>query len=287
MTTTRRNGAESDGDEREGAMTFGTVGDNTIDEYVGAEEVSFVGGNAINVAVRLAELGNLVSYFGAVGPDKRGAWVRKALVERRVSIQHLLEIPGVTSTSQVRLAPDGDRHLSSEEFGTSADYRPTEQELAVLAGCGVVHIGWTPFAGEVRKALAGRGVVVAQDCAVSEGYDQLDVAFCSAGEDEQAARKLAREAIVGGARLAVVTRGAAGSIAFDGARWWCQSALVVDVVDTTGAGDSFIAGYLSEMRNGGTVADCMAAGSAAAAETCQHRGGFKQAPIRIPEGSTR
>jgi fructoselysine 6-kinase len=264
-------------------MRFATVGDNTIDEYVGAQELSFVGGNAINVAVRLAELGNEVAYFGAVGPDERGARIRSALAERGVSIQHLLEIPGVTSTSQVRVAPDGDRQLSSEEFGTCVDYRPTERELAVLAGCAVVHIGWTPFAGEVREALAGRGVVVAQDCAVAEGYDHLDIAFCSAGEDEETGRSLARDAIGGGARFAVVTRGAAGSLAFDGAQWWSRDAEVIEAVDTTGAGDSFIAGFLSAWSRGRSVESCLTVGTVVAAQTCQHRGGFMQVPIRRHE----
>ena len=95
-------------------MRFATVGDNTIDEYVGAEELSFVGGNAVNVAVRLAELGRDVAYFGAVGPDARGRAVREALVARGVSVAHLLEIPGTTSTSQVTVAPNGERHLSGE-----------------------------------------------------------------------------------------------------------------------------------------------------------------------------
>ena len=39
---------------------FAAVGDNTIDQYVGAESLSFVGGNALNVAVRLSELLSLI-----------------------------------------------------------------------------------------------------------------------------------------------------------------------------------------------------------------------------------
>ncbi|NLE97461.1 MAG: sugar kinase [Propionibacterium sp.] len=266
-------------------MRFATVGDNTIDEYVGAEELSFVGGNAVNVAVRLAELGRDVAYFGAVGPDARGRAVREALVARGVSVAHLLEIPGTTSTSQVTVAPNGERHLSGEDFGTCADYRPTAAELDAMAARGVVHIGWTPFAAEIRAELRKRGALVSQDCAVAEGFDNLDVAFCSPGEEEQAAREAAVAALAGGARLAVVTRGAQGSIAFDGTRWWTQKALPVDVVDTTGAGDSFIAGFLSVWGQGGSVEGSMAAGAAAAAQTCHHRGGFRQDPLERMERS--
>ncbi len=90
-------------------VRFAAVGDNTIDEYVGAQELSYVGGNAINVAVRIAERGGDVAYFGAVGPDERGAQVREALTDRGVGVDHLLEIPGTTSTSQVRVESSGDR----------------------------------------------------------------------------------------------------------------------------------------------------------------------------------
>lgn len=260
-------------------MAFATVGDNTIDEYVGAEELSFVGGNAVNVAVRIAELGGDVAYFGAVGRDERGDRVQAALTERGVGTEHLLRIAGTTSTSQVRVEPNGERHLSGEDFGTSADYRPTEAELGAMAARGVVHVGWTPFAGEVRAGLRRRGALVSQDCAVAEGFDNLDVAFCSTGVDEDAARAAAVDAIAGGARLVVVTRGAAGSIAFDGTRWWSQAAVPIDAVDTTGAGDSYIAGFLLIWGRVGSVADSMAAGAAAAAQTCQHRGGFRQIPL--------
>lgn len=268
-------------------MRFATVGDNTIDEYVGAQELSFVGGNAVNVAVRLAELGRDVAYFGAVGPDERGAAVRAALAARGVSVEHLLEIPGSTSTSQVTVAESGERHLSGEDFGTCADYRPTEAELDAMAARGVVHIGWTPVAGEIRAGLRRRGALVSQDCAVAEGFDHLDVAFCSTGEEDEPAREAAAAALAGGARLVVVTRGAAGSIAFDGARWWAQGALPVEVVDTTGAGDSFIAGFLSVWGRGGSVEGSMAAGAAAAAQTCHHHGGFRQDPLERVERSGR
>lgn len=265
-------------------MRFGTIGDNTIDLYVGADNLSFVGGNAVNVAVQLAEAGQDVAYFGAVGPDKRGARVRRALAERGVGVEHLTVISGVTSTSLVEVARNGERHLSAEDFGTSADYRPTSAELDALADCCVVHIGWTPVAGQIRAALAGRGVVVAQDCAVAEGYDGVDVAFCSAGEARPEADRLACEALAGGARLAVVTRGAAGSIAVDGARSWSQDAVRVPVVDTTGAGDSFIAGFLAAFGGGATVEQAMRRGTDSAAQTCQHRGGFRQVPGPGREG---
>ena len=86
------------------------------------------------------------------------------------------------------------------------------------------------------------------------------------------------------ARLVVVTRGADGSLAFDGQRIVFGVARPVVPVDTTGAGESFIAGVIDARRDGRSLADCFDAGHAAAAVTCGHPGGFPQAAA-IPAGS--
>lgn len=260
---------------------FATVGDNTIDEYVGAESKSFVGGNALNVAVQLRRLGGACRYAGAIGADLAGERVRASLESHGVMTDGLVRLPGHTSVSRIRVDATGDRAFESEDFAVCAAYRPDEDELAKLSRCAVVHIGMLPGAADVRRRLSGHGVLVSQDCAVSSGYDHLDVAFCSAGEDEPRARHLAEEAIDGGATLAVVTCGAAGSLAFDGGSWWQVAAVPVDAIDTTGAGDSYIAGFLAARAAGSDVEQAMWSGARAAARTCGHLGAWPQdaAPV--------
>ncbi|MCO5970257.1 PfkB family carbohydrate kinase [Actinoallomurus soli] len=265
----------------DGPPLFAAVGDNTIDEYVGAESRSYVGGNALNVAVQLRRLGHACRYSGAIGADTAGARVRTALEAQGVRTDGLVTLPGHTSVSRIRVDATGDRTFEFEDFAVTADYVPDERELAALARCAVVHIGMLPAAGEVRRRLYGSGPIVSQDCAVSPGFDHLDVAFCSAGEDEGRARAYAEEAVRGGARLAVVTCGAAGSLAYDGRDWWRTPAEPVTVVDTTGAGDSYIAGFLAARATGADVAQAMRAGARTAARTCAHVGAWPQdaAPV--------
>jgi fructoselysine 6-kinase len=255
---------------------FGAIGDNTIDQYVGADTRSFVGGNALNVAVQLRGLGRDVRYAGAIAADRNGFRVREALESRGIGTEGLVVLPGVTSISRIRVEDSGDRVIEFEDFAVCADYLPDDRELDALAGCAVVHIGMSPYADRIRAELSARGARISQDCAVSRGFDHLDVAFCSAGEDPAAARELAGSAIAGGARLAVVTCGADGSIAFDGRAWATQPADGTTVVDTTGAGDSYIAGFLAALADGQDLQSCMRAGSATAARTCRHWGGFPQ-----------
>jgi fructoselysine 6-kinase len=79
-----------------------------------------------------------------------------------------------------------------------------------------------------------------------------------------------------GARLAVIMRGAQGSLASSGAEFFHGTARPVAVRDTTGAGDSFIAGFIAAHLAGKPIAHCLAHGHDCAALTCQVFGGFAQ-----------
>jgi fructoselysine 6-kinase len=106
------------------------VGDNTIDVYVGQDRYSYIGGNAVNVAVQLTRLGRSASYFGAVGPDAAGEQIRDALAGAGVDVCGLVVLPGRTSTSRIRISADGVRHLESEDFGVCNGYVFVRMQLA-------------------------------------------------------------------------------------------------------------------------------------------------------------
>ena len=257
------------------------IGDNTIDLYLGLDSYSFVGGNAVNVAIQITRLGRPARYFGAIGPDAAGQQVRAALVSREVDVRGLIELPGRTSTSRIRVDDTGVRHFESEDFGVCERYRPDEEALERAAECGAAHIGLMPGAEPVRRFLARRGVLVSQDCGVTlrpRGYRWMGVAFCSQEAAGLPADKIAADAVGGGAALAVVTCGEAGSVAFDGQTTWRVSAVPVAVVDTTGAGDAYAAGFLDARLAGADVDQAMGAAAAHAAKACTHFGAWPQEP---------
>jgi len=258
------------------------VGDNTIDRYLGAEQAEFVGGNALNVAAQLGLAAERVAYFGAVGTDPEAALIARGLAETGVSSSGLVAMPGATALTQIRLTADGDRVFEREDFGVTAEYYPAAVALDEIAAADWVHIGMLPRAGELRKALFARNpaVTISQDCAVSSGHDGLAVAFESVGEEASNAEQRAGAALEAGARLVVITRGALGAVAYDGHTWWHQDAVPTDVLDTTGAGDSFIAGFIASSCRGASVQQALLQGSGWAAATCRHRGGYPQAAAR-------
>jgi fructoselysine 6-kinase len=257
--------------------SFAIVGDNTIDRYLGLDGVEYVGGNALNVAAQLALAGEPVHYFGAVGPDKDGRTITETLQRTSASIDGVMVLPGETALTEIRLT-DGDRFFEREDFGVTADYFPSPAHLDLMAAADWVHLGMLPRATELRSALKARNplVTISQDCAVAKGYSDLDIAFESVGESDQAAADAAARAVSAGVALAVVTKGAAGAIAHDGREWWREPAVPIDVVDTTGAGDSFIAGFIQSRSRGAGISEALTDGAKWAAQTCQHVAGFPQ-----------
>ena len=257
------------------------VGDNCIDRYLPPVGLGTVGGNAVNVAVHLRKQGLRSAYLGAVGPDRDGRRVLDCLSHNRVAVDHVQVNEGISAFTELDIDGTGDRAIRFEEFGVCRTYRPSEADFRVLLGLRHVHIGWLDDGGDLRRKLAAAGASVSQDMAVNSGAEGLTIAFGSAGSDRHAAVSIANGYLSAGAALAVVTRGAAGSLATDGRIMVETGILPVDVADTTGAGDTFIAGFIARRLAGGTPQECLDAARDAAAVTCTHFGGFRQTPWRL------
>lgn len=258
-----------------------TVGDNCVDRYLPPVGLSAIGGNAVNVAVHLRKHGLRTAYFGAVGRDDDGRRMLDCFKENGLNIEHVQVNEGVTAYTNLVIDESGDRIVAFEEFGVCRPYRPSEADIGALLSMRHVHIGWLDDGGDLKRRLRKAGISLSQDIAVNPGADDLTVAFGSAGPDMDAAVELATSYLSQGAELAVVTRGTRGSIATDGSALVQTGILPVEVSDTTGAGDTFIAGFIAKRLAGGSLQECLEAGRDAAAVTCTHFGGFPQTPIRL------
>lgn len=257
------------------------VGDNCIDRFTGADRFSLVGGNAVNVAVQLCRLGRKAAYFGAVGADEAGTRTLRVISRNGVDVEHVRTVPGITAYTEVARNEEGDRKFVHEEFGVVRDYRTTADDVAALKTARHVHIGWLNDDGALRKALAQAGVSVSQDISVNAearnlGVAGLSIAFATSDGSRDEAVWKARELIAAGAKLAVITRGADGSLACDGETVIELAATPIDPVDTTGAGDAFIAGFLAARLKALPLLQCLEQGREIATRTCLHPGGFPQ-----------
>lgn len=264
-------------------MDVWCLGDNTIDQYVGASTGRLLGGNALNVAVQLHLLGHCVSYSGVVGDDEHGLWILEEMSRAGINTRAVRIVAGSSAVTTVRVDGSGDRHFEREDFGVTAAYDPPDEDIARASTSSWVHLGMVPDPARVKHRLLALNSTlrISQDCGVVRGGAGLAVAFGSAGEDEDGARCLCVDLHKQGSKLALATMGALGSLAFDGRRWWRAPAIETNVIDTTGAGDSFIAGFVSARLEGLSTPECMTAGAIAAARTCGHAGGFPQSPTLV------
>lgn len=258
------------------------VGDNTLDRYLDEPEIGdLIGGNALNVAAQLALAGLKVGYFGAVGDDNDAALIRAAAEAVGVDISGLITMPGKTALTTIRRSEEGDRSFESEDFGVTAEYFPDRHALAVIAASRWAHVGMLPgskLLGEELTKLSG--VPISQDCTVSPEWSRLTVAFASAGEEADTAEELVQQMLADGAEMGVATIGPHGALAGQGGERWRARPAPTEVVDTTGAGDAFMAGFIAATLNGATVDESLEAGVARGSQACQHLGGWPQLPAQ-------
>lgn len=258
----------------EQSPTYACVGDLTIDRFRGRRTDQRIGGNALNVACWLAYLGGDAWLYTAVGDDREGRAVRDFLDRSGVNHEGVIVLPGRTPSTEVKVGVDGDRTFLSENYGTVNDYRPEDADDYLSQPFTIAHVGYTPVSQMWRRKFAPLVGVLAQDCGVSEGESELDIAFHSRGDDLGSVRA---EFQAGGAHSApvqIATCGAAGAFGWQAGREYFQPAIATQVLDTTGAGDAFMAGFLfSWAQSPNDMEAALATGAATASECCRRPGG--------------
>ena len=202
------------------------------------------GGQAANVAAWAAELGAAARFVGRVGDDAAGELLVRAMTARRVEV--VGPVAGRTGIV-VSIAAAGDRTMVSDR-GTAPELSPQDLDAAWF-DCDVLHVSGYSLLLDPIASAAGR----AADCARDHGARvSVDVSTFTLVDDafRERVRRLRpdivfatereREALGELDTVWAVKRGKDG-VRVDGAD---HPAIAGIVVDTTGAGDAFAAGYL-------------------------------------------
>lgn len=257
------------------------LGDNTIDTYVSAG-LQFPGGNAVNVAVMCRRLGARASYLGCLGDDEGGRLLHDALSREDIDLSHVRRISG-GENARARIAHDqGDRRFIGSRPGVRARYDLAARDLAFVAAHDLTHTSINSDLDPELARIAAAAPLLSYDYSEKWTAERLaatlpfvDFAFLSAPRRSDAeCEALLTSCLQSGARAAIVTRGAAGAMARTGSEVKRQNVVATQIVDTLGAGDGFIAGFLVARLDGADLAAALAAGAAYAAKVCTWQGAF-------------
>jgi fructoselysine 6-kinase len=257
------------------------VGDNCVDVALECPDEELAGGNALNVAVELARGGRATAYFGAVGDDARASVILNAATAAGVDVAGVRRMAGATGVTIVARDEAGERTFVREDYGVAAAYRLDESTAGVIAGHLWAHFARQADLAEWAAQLRRGGVRVSCDLGVETEPGtleavgpHLDVAFFSTSSaGGRSPDELISEALAVGVQVAVVTCGEDGSVAGSGeGRWRVPAVRVDDVVDTLGAGDAFIAAFISAILDDRAIDSALFEGSLAGAAACRRRG---------------
>ncbi len=256
------------------------IGDNCMDCYDETGE-RYPGGNPVNVSVYLQRLGSASSYIGAVGNDVFGTMIIDLLLERNVDVSHVKVLEGSTAVTHVQRI-DGERVFGEDDPGVTAQLTLTEEDMNFIAGHDLAVTGLWGYTEKYLPLIQSRGIPIAYDASDHPDYPQClqgmqyaDLLFFSddtAGEEQL--REQMRSIAARGPKVVVAMRGSKGSLALEGEHFESFGIMECDVVDTMGAGDSYIAGFLKARLEGAGLRESMKKGSENSAVTIGYPGAW-------------
>jgi fructoselysine 6-kinase len=260
-----------------------SIGDNCVDFY---REMNrrFPGGNALNVAIYSSKIPSVKSdYIGVLGNDKNGEFLRDQIKRENISTRYLIRREGETAVTVILLR-GGDRVFESYKEGVQAKTSFPHKWTDIPREYDLAHFTVWGFGRELVKDLRGREKPILS-CDFSGQIDDprtdimkyLDYSFFSGssiiknGSDPEDTLRKLKEKSCG---TVVMTLGSYGSLAYDGESMYSEKALPANVVDTLGAGDSYIANFLCSRFMGRSIQESMKVGHFAAAIVCQRLGAW-------------
>ncbi len=267
-----------------------------------AQETS--GGSAANTCAVASGLGARAAYLGRVAHDQLGEVFRHDIGAVGVHFPTAPLLGGApTARCMILVTPDGQRTMNTY-LGACVAFGEAQLDHDVIADSAVTYMEGYLFDEPAAQAAFRRAAALAHaagrqvSITLSDAFcvdrhraafrdlvrTHIDILFaneaeiCSLYEVNTVAEavELARHEVP----LAAITRSEDGSLILRGAETVSVPAAPTDVVDTTGAGDAYAAGFLAALTAGQSLETCGRLGSLAAAEIISHFGARLQRDLR-------
>ena len=273
-------------------MKIIAVGDNVVDCYID-QNLFYPGGNAVNVAVHCKRFGfDEAAYIGVFGDDIYAKHLKWALEQEKINFDRSRTIYGPSGQPKVTLSPQGDRIFLPGPQNTAQHIlrlKLTPEDLHYIKTFDICHTScYSSIEPELEK--------IKEACEVS--YDFSDrrekeyleqvcpfvrfAFFSGSGLTSAEIYELMECSHNLGTEIVCVTLGGDGVKFSHNRIRYSQGILPTKVVDTLGAGDSFIAGFITAYKKGSDIEESLAYATKCAAKTCTFYGGFGY-PHPFPE----
>ena len=267
--------------------------------------IEISGGSAANTMVGIASFGGKAAFIGKVADDEFGRIFRHDIRTAGVAFDTPAKSGGQpTARSLILVTPDGERTMNTF-LGVSPELDHGEVDPALIRAARVVYLEGYLFDRVEAKAAfrqaaeiagsAGRKVALT----LSDSFcvdrhraefvelirTRVDILFANEAEITALYETTSFEAAAARARkdtsFAVLTRSAKGSLILaEGREVHVAAEKIAKVVDTTGAGDLYAAGFLFGLTRGLPLETCGRLASIAAAEIIAHVGARPETPLR-------
>ena len=291
---------------RKGAMTLIDEERATAIYEVMGPAVEISGGSAANTIVGCASLGGRAAFVGKVKDDELGRVFAHDIRAAGVAFDTPPASDGPsTARCYVLVSPDGERTMNTY-LGAAQDLHPRDIDAEAIAAAAITYLEgylWDPkhakdaflkAAAAAHEAKRMVALTLSDAFCVDRWRDEflglvrsgtVDLLFANAAElhslYQTADFDTALTALRGEARLAVVTRSENGCVVVSRDQVLAVPAAPVErVVDTTGAGDLFAAGFLTGVAQGAGHERAASLGALAAAEVIQHLGARPQTSLK-------
>ncbi|HWM75078.1 MAG TPA: PfkB family carbohydrate kinase [Nocardioides sp.] len=238
------------------------------------------GGKGLNQAVASARAGARTTFVTALGSDEAAAILLDTMTDAGIDERLVRRTEGPSGTALITVQPDGENSIVVSGAANRSLERLTETDREVISSAAVVVVQLeVPMSVVVETARVARsaGTTFVLNAAPAqqlgaELVEMVDVLVVNEVEAEMLADS------IGAARAGVVTLGA------NGARWWQDGAaggvtgLQAQVVDTTGAGDTFVGALAASLAQGRSLPEAVERGVVAGAISVERAGAVPSIP---------
>ncbi|MEO9014422.1 MAG: sugar kinase [Terrimesophilobacter sp.] len=269
-----------------------------------------IGGSESNMAIALSRLGTPVTWIGKVGADSLGDLVVREIGAEGVRVVAPRDAEAPTALMVKEYRTSVDTHVwYYRKNNAGSRLRTDEVDPDLIRNAALLHVtGISPALSDTMAHTVDEAIRIAKEAGTIVSFDLnfrgklwsretaretylrliplADIVF--AGDDEAAIAvgaadtplELAHRLVDAGAGQAIVKLGARGAVAVVDGIDYERAAIKVPAIDTVGAGDAFVAGYLADLLLGADVPTRLTTAVTVGAYACLTTGDWEGTPRR-------